>query len=205
MIRIMLVDDHLLLKEGLKRVFESEEGMEVVADASTGEEAIRFLNRYDVDLILMDISMPGMGGVRAIKRIKEMKPDVKIIVLTMHDDEICRREALRAGASAYLVKDMGVSELLMTIRRVCGIHEEKESKPEERLSFTPRERRIISLMLKGKKNKEIAEELGLKEKTVRNYVSNILQKIGAKDRTQAVIMILKEGLKLEEDKGGHSG
>jgi len=197
----MLVDDHLLLKEGLKKLFDSEEWIRVVADASTGEEAIRLIKCVDVDLVLMDISMPGLGGIRAIRKIREMKPQVKIVVLTMHEEEAYKVEALKAGASAYLVKDVGASELLRTIREVCGVYEEEKG---EEIAFTPREREVLSLMLKGKKNKEIANELGLKEKTVRNYVSNILQKVGAKDRTQAVIMVLKEGLKLEKDKGDHS-
>ncbi|MCS7234153.1 MAG: response regulator transcription factor [Synergistetes bacterium] len=199
MIKVMLVDDHLLLKEGLRKLFETEGDIEVVADASTGEEAIRLVREIDVDLILMDISMPGLGGIKAIKKIKEIKPGVKIIVLTMHDDEACKMEALRAGASEYLIKDIGACELLRAIRSVCGFYKE-----EDLPIFTPREKEVLSLIIKGKKNKEIAKELGLKEKTVRNYVSNILQKLGVKDRTQAVIMVLREGLKVGEDKGGSS-
>lgn len=199
MIKVMLVDDHLLLKEGLKKLFEMEGDIEVVADASTGEEAIKLVKEADVDLILMDISMPGLGGIRAIRKIREIKPEVKIIVLTMHDDETCKIEAFKAGASAYLIKDIGASELLRVIRDICGYPKEESS-----LVFTPREREVLSLMVKGKKNKEIAKELGLKEKTVRNYVSNILQKLGVRDRTQAVIMVLREGIKVGEDKGDYS-
>ncbi|KUK14596.1 MAG: response regulator transcription factor [Synergistetes bacterium] len=200
MIRVMLVDDHLILRDGLRRLFETEEDIEVVADASTGEEAIRLVRERDVDVVVMDISMPGLGGMRAIRKMREIKPEIKIVVLTMHDDERCRLEALHAGASAYLVKDVGANELLRTVKKLCGLSGEDRGLP----SFTRREREVLSLMVKGKKNREIAEELGLKEKTVRNYVSNILQKLGVKDRTQAVIMVLREGLSFEEDKGDHS-
>ncbi len=198
----MLVDDHLLFREGLKKLFEVEEWVEIVAEASTGEEAMRLCKNIDVDLILMDISMPGLGGIKTIREIKRMKPGVKIIALTMHDEEAYKKEAIRAGASAYVVKGVGASELIKAIKKVCG----QSGKKRRLSSLTPREREVLSLIVKGKNNKEIAHELRLKEKTVRNYVSNILQKLGVRDRTQAVILVLKEGIRFgKEDKDSDSG
>ncbi len=198
----MLVDDHLLFREGLKKLFEVEEWVEIVAEASTGEEALRLCKNIDVDLILMDISMPGLGGIKTIREIKRMKPGVKIIALTMHDEEAYKKEAIRAGASAYVVKGVGASELIKAIKKVCG----QSGKKRRLSSLTPREREVLSLIVKGKNNKEIAHELRLKEKTVRNYVSNILQKLGVRDRTQAVILVLKEGIRFgKEDKDSDSG
>ncbi len=198
----MLVDDHLLFREGLKKLFEVEEGVEIVAEASSGEEAMKLCKNIDVDLILMDISMPGLGGIKAIREIKRMRPGIKIIALTMHDEEAYREEAMRAGVSAYVVKGVGASELIKAIERVCG----QAGRKRHLSSLTPRERDVLSLIAKGKNNKEIAHELRLKEKTVRNYVSNILQKLGVRDRTQAVILVLKEGMRFgKEDKGSDSG
>ena len=118
------------------------------------------------------------------------------------DEEAYKREAMRAGVCAYVVKGVGASELIKAIEKACG----HPSRRRRLSALTPREREVLSLMAKGKNNKEIARELNLKEKTIRNYVSNILQKLGVRDRTQAVILVLKEGIKFgEEDKGSDSG
>lgn len=224
-IRIILADDHQLFREGLKRIINLENDMEIIAEFSNGEGVLINYVNLKPDVILMDINMPKMNGVDATKKIKELYPEAKIMILSIHDDEAYVFETLRLGASAYLLKDMEAETLIEAIRAVadgCGfIHPNVTSKVIDeyrRLStiianevgrsdvikyfdqvvdwrsiLTTREIEVLQNMAQGNCNRVIGEKLFISEKTVKNHVSSILQKMNVQDRTQAVIAAIKNG------------
>ena len=224
MIRLYIADDHVLFREGLVRIFDLEEGIEVVGQAADGEQAIKQVLEIEPEVVLMDINMPKVTGVEATKAIKKQRPNVKIIVLSIHDDESYIFETIRAGASGYLLKDVEGRVLIDAISHVANggsfIHprvtskvlkeftrlsEEAEnlqiySKTDEEANdsvwedlLTTREQEILTLMARGMSNRDVSEELFISEKTVKNHVSNIFQKMQVRDRTQAVIHAIKQG------------
>ncbi|OEH86718.1 DNA-binding response regulator [Desulfuribacillus stibiiarsenatis] len=224
MIRLYIADDHVLFREGLVRIFELEEKIEVVGQAADGEQAIREVMSIQPEVVLMDINMPKVTGVEATKKIKEQFPEVKIIILSIHDDESYIFETIRAGASGYLLKDVEGRVLLDAITHVANggsfIHPRVTSKVLKefaRLSeeaeynqefsrtddvlqgrdwedlLTHREQEILTLMARGMSNRDVSEALFISEKTVKNHVSNIFQKMQVRDRTQAVIQAIKQG------------
>lgn len=211
-IKLLLVDDHRLFREGLKRILELEPDMVVVGQAGDGLEALACLTQLSPDVILMDINMPGCNGVEATKRIKAKRPDLAILMLTIHDDSEYLFEVMRSGASGYLLKDVEPVRLIEAIRTVAVggsvvnpaltgrlITEfGRLSKPpaEEEQLLSSREQEVLCLMAKGQGNKEIAQNLYISEKTVKNHVSSILRKLDVSDRTQAVVQGVK--LKLVE-------
>jgi two-component system NarL family response regulator len=200
-IRIMVVDDHPIVREGFGGRIGAEADMHVVAEASSGEEAIALFRRHRPDVTLMDLRMPGMSGTDTIRAILREFPDGRFIVLTTYDGDEDIYQALRAGAQAYLLKHMLPDEILTAIRAVHSgerrIPAAVGTRLAERLSGTAlsdRELEVLQLLGKGKSNREVAAELAISEATVKGHVTNILTKLGAHDRTHAVISALKRGL-----------
>ncbi|WP_270166240.1 response regulator [Paenibacillus sp. SYP-B4298] len=227
-IKVLLADDHQLFREGLKRILNMEDDLEVIGECGNGIQVLEFCNHQKPEVVLMDINMPVENGVVATERLRDIFPDVKVIILSIHDDESYVFETLRKGASGYLLKDMEAEELINAIRSVVSGHAYIHPKVTGKLinqlrrmtyldeigavtgaaaakesgvkfiagdnnPLTRREAEVLRLMAEGKSNKLIGEFLYISEKTVKNHVSSILQKMEVDDRTQAVINSIKNG------------
>jgi DNA-binding NarL/FixJ family response regulator len=199
-IRILTVDDHPILRQGISALIEDESDMELVAEAANGREAIQQFRTHRPDVTLMDLQMPEMNGLDAMIAIRGEFPDARIIVLTTYTGDVQAMRALQAGARAYLLKNSLHKELLDTIRAVHAGRKTlspevsfqlAEHVAEEALS--PAEVRVLSLIAEGNSNKEIAASLSVTEDAVKGQVRNILAKLGANDRTQAVTIAVKRG------------
>ncbi len=211
MIRIIICDDQDIVRVGLKKILEAETDLEVVGLAEDGSEAVEMAARLNPDLVLMDLKMPVMNGIQATGQVRQKAPGTKVLVLTTYDDDEWVIDAIRNGASGYLLKDTPRLELIRAIRGtvrgenyidpgVAGKLFSAISQPvatekaPENLVFSEREREILSLLAHGLTNLEIAKKLFLSEGTVRNYTSAIFTKLGVADRTQAAILALRYGL-----------
>jgi DNA-binding NarL/FixJ family response regulator len=201
MIRILTVDDHPLLRKGIAALIAVEPGMQVVAEASNGEESIEAFRLHRPDVTLMDLQMPGLNGSEAIDRIRNEFPNARIIVLTTYGGDAQVLRALRAGAQAYLLKGQVHRELLDTIRAVHAGHKRIPAEVAESLAehatddqLTGREIDVLRLIAAGNSNKLIADRLSIGEATVKGHVTNILSKLGANDRAHAVTIGLKRGI-----------
>ncbi|MGZ4121893.1 MAG: response regulator transcription factor [Tumebacillaceae bacterium] len=220
-IRLLLADDHTLFRQGLRRIFELEEDIEIVGECSDGESTVESTLALDPQVVLMDINMPKKTGVEATRLVKERAPHIKVLILSIHDDEAYIFETIRAGANGYLLKDVESNVLVEAVRQVAAgssfIHPQVTTKlldefkrmsnqiydgdiepvSEQGLSYewqdilTQREMEILKLMAEGKSNRTIGEVLFISEKTVKNHVSSILGKLSVDDRTQAVITAAK--------------
>jgi DNA-binding NarL/FixJ family response regulator len=200
-IRILTVDDHQLLREGIAAVLESQEDMAVVAEAGNGREAIESFRRHRPDVTLMDLRMPDMSGIEAIAAIRKEFPNARIIVLTTYTGDAQAAAALKAGASGYLLKNLVRKELIETIRTV---HAGKRRVPPEIAteiaehvaddSLTVREIEVLKRVAAGQSNKLIAAELDISEGTVKTHMKSILPKLDASDRTHAVMIALRRGI-----------
>jgi len=207
-IRLLVVDDHPIVREGLRTLLSEEPGIECVAEAASGEEAIRLLPEAQPDVILMDLMMPGMDGVEAIRRIRESDPGMQIVALTSFSEEQKVRSAIEAGAVGYLLKDVLKDDLLRAIRNAAAgrpsLHPQaqrhlmqrvrriEERSPLEHL--TARERGVLERIAMGQNNKSIALALQLSQGTVKGHVSRIFDKLGVEDRTQAALLAVRLGL-----------
>jgi len=201
MIRIMVVDDHPLLRDGIAALLAGQPDLELVAQASNGREAIEQFRRHAPDVTLMDLQMPEMSGIDAIVAIREASPDARVIVLTTYSGDVQVLRALKAGARAYLLKNLLHKELLTTIRSVhAGQKTMSPSVAAELADFsgdealTPREIEVLRLIASGLANKEIAAQLSITEETVKSRVKNILMKLRANDRTHAAMIGLRRGI-----------
>lgn len=226
-IKLVLADDHQLFREGVKRILNMESDLEVVGECGDGIQVLELCNTLHPDIVLMDINMPIENGVVATEKLKDIFPDIKVIILSIHDDESYVFETLRKGASGYLLKDMEAESLINAIRSVVSGHAYIHPKVTGKLinqlrrmtyldeqgvaasgvakeadvkyvhmdnsPLTRREAEVLRLMAEGKSNKMIGEFLYISEKTVKNHVSSILQKMEVDDRTQAVIVAIKNG------------
>ena len=201
MIRVLSVDDHPLLREGIARLIGKQSDMELIGEAANGREALEQFRNYHPDITLMDLQMPEMSGIDAISAIRGEFPDARIIVLSTYAGDFQVSRALKAGARGYLLKGMLRQELLETIRAVHA--GQKRLSPEVAAEFaehmtddvlTAREIDVLRLVAKGNANKEIAGKLSLTEETVKGHVKNILAKLGVHDRTHAVTIGLKRGI-----------
>jgi two-component system, NarL family, response regulator DegU len=227
-VRIVIADDHQLLREGVKRIINMEKDLEVIGECGDGIQVVELCNTLHPDVVLMDINMPVENGVVATERLKSIFPEIKVIILSIHDDESYVFETLRKGASGYLLKDMEAESLINAIRSVVAGHAyihpkvtgklinqlrrmtyldekgvlDRENETRETGAkfvhsvnnpLTRREAEVLRLMAEGKSNKSIGEYLFISEKTVKNHVSSILQKMEVDDRTQAVIIAIKNG------------
>lgn len=216
-LRLLLVDDQQLMRQGLRTLLEMEDGITVVAEAADGAAAVQAFEELSPDVVLMDVRMPVMDGVEATRRIRGKSPGAKILILTTFDEDELVFEAIRAGALGYMLKDVSGAELASAIRSVAGGGAalqpsvarkvmdafarlaQPTSAPSRHLvePLSGREQAVLRLLARGLSNKEIADRLFLAEGTVKNHVSAILQKIDARDRTQAALKARELGL-LEE-------
>lgn len=200
-IRVLAVDDHPLLREGIAALVTNQKDMKLVAEASSGKEAIEHFRSHQPDVTLMDLQMPEMGGIDAIIAIRSEFPGARIIVLTTYAGDALAQRALKAGAKAYLLKNHVRKDLLDTIRAVHAglkqIHPVVAAEIATHAAddaLTAREIQVLSLIAAGKANKLIADELLISEETVKGHVKNILSKLDASDRTHAVTLGLKRGI-----------
>ncbi|KAA3638683.1 MAG: DNA-binding response regulator [Armatimonadetes bacterium] len=210
MIKIVICDDQEVVREGLRSILDIVPDFEVVGVAADGAEAVGRVEAGGVDLVLMDLRMPVMNGVQAIRKIMHIAPDTRILVLTTYADETWVLDAIRAGASGYLLKDAPRQRLVDAIRGTIdgethldpsiagGLLVRLASQPDDvsilDADLSDREKEVLSLLGKGMTNAEIADRLFLSEGTVRNYVSSVLAKLGVHDRTQAAVLAVKHGL-----------
>ncbi|WP_257463241.1 response regulator [Archangium lipolyticum] len=200
-IRILIVDDHPLLREGLAAMIAGQPDMALVAEAENGEQALQAFRAHQPDITLMDVRMPTMGGIDAITAIRAEFPTARIIVLTTYDGDAQALRAIKAGASGYLLKSMLRKELVETIRSVHAgrrrIAADIASEMAEHVAddeLTARERDVLLHVAAGNANKEVAARMGISEETVKTHMKNVLTKLGAKDRTHAVVVALKRGI-----------
>jgi len=204
--KIIIVDDEQLIKEGLKIILNLQEDIEVIADFGNGQEAVDYCLKNTPDVVLMDIRMPIMDGVLAAKSIKENQPNIKILMLTTFNDDTYIKQAMMYGADGYMLKNQGADKIVDAIRSVyqghivfdhqvrASLFLEKDLIPKHQycdFDITEREADILSLIGRGLSNKEIAESLFLSLGTVRNYVTNLLDKLDLRDRTQLAIFYVK--------------
>jgi two-component system, NarL family, response regulator LiaR len=207
-ISVLLVDDHAVVREGLRSFLELQDGIEVIAEAADGEAAVRAAEAWKPDVVLMDLVMPRLDGVGAMRELRRRLPSARVIVLTSFPDDDRLLPAIRAGAAGYLLKNADPQEVVRAVRAahagealldpgvaarlVEAIAQEPGSEPAERL--TPREREVLALIARGMPNKLIARELEISEKTVKTHVGHVLAKLGVTDRTQAALQAVREGL-----------
>jgi DNA-binding NarL/FixJ family response regulator len=207
-IRILIVDDHAVVREGLRTFLSLQDGLEVVGEAGDGEAAVRVAEQLRPDVVLMDLVMPRQDGVAAMRELRRRLPGTRVIVLTSFTEDQRLLPAIQAGAAGYLLKSVQPSELARAVRAahagealldpsvaarlVEAIAQPAGEPPPERL--TPREREVLGLIGKGLSNKRIALELGLSEKTIKTHVSHLLAKLGVQDRTQAAVHALRAGM-----------
>ncbi|SNS86143.1 two component transcriptional regulator, LuxR family [Anaerovirgula multivorans] len=209
-IRILVVDDHSLVRQGLKQILELEKDIEVIGQAGDGEEAISKVQALKPDIVLLDINMPKLNGIHTLRRLKDMDSTIRVIMLTFHEDKEYLFETINLGANGYVLKDAESDSLIKAIRDVFNgnsyIHpsiatdlvkefNNRGIKDDEDMRLTKREYEVLTLIAEGLNNKEIACSLYISEKTVKNHVSNIFKKINVNDRTQAAIYAYKHNIK----------
>ena len=208
MTTVLIADDHQLLRQALRRAME-DAGLIVLGEAGDGEEAVQLVDELRPELVIMDVTMPVLGGIEATRRLHAAHPDLPIVVLTMHDEEALREEALRAGASAFLTKDSSMQEVVATaIATAAGealsaelagsILTELTSPPPPTVTepspLTRREEEILQLIADGYSTSEVASRLFISGKTVKNHLASVYDKLDARDRTQAVLSAVRIGI-----------
>ncbi len=209
---ILLVDDHEVVRLGLKALLEHNDQFQVVAEAGTAKQAVEMVGRFHPDVVLMDIRLPGTSGIDACKEITERWPDVRVVILTSYAEDEMLFSAIKAGASGYVLKQIGAEGLITAIEAACRgealldpaltqrVFQEvrRAVKEEESVAFSSlsqQEKHVLALVSEGKTNREIAEALFLGEGTVRNYVSSILAKLGVSNRAEAAAYAVEHNLK----------
>ncbi|MEW6277062.1 MAG: response regulator transcription factor [Candidatus Eremiobacterota bacterium] len=208
--RVLLVDDHRMVREGIRAVLAGEPDIEVVAEAASGEEALEKVAAVQPDVVVLDLQMPGMGGLAALRRLKESCPSMAVVVLTVDETELVLVEAIRAGAAGYILKDASSELLVQSIRlnnqggalipaeilrkalRGVSVRPPREAQNLDEL--TPRELEVLRLLARGLDNQDIAERLNLSRVTAKKHVHHILSKLQVSDRTQAALMAVRMGL-----------
>jgi len=213
-IRVMIVDDHALFRRGLQMVLEAEEGIEVVGEAGDGQEAIQKAEEAMPDVVLMDVRMPKRSGIEATTALKEVLPNVKILMLTISDEEADLYEAIKAGASGYLLKEISIEEVANAVRAVEAgqslispsmasklltefatmVKKTDDRQPLPAPRLTDRELQVLKLVAQGFNNRDIAKDLFISENTVKNHVRNILEKLHLHSRMEAVVYAVREKL-----------
>jgi NarL family two-component system response regulator LiaR len=205
-IRVLLVDDHPVVRQGLRALLSTQDGIEVVGEAGDGGAGVDAAGRLSPDVVLMDVVMPKMDGVEALRRICERHAQIRVVMLTSYADERRAMEAVDAGASGFLLKDASPRDVAAAIRAAhrgeavlhpavaAKLLAERRRPPAAHADLTPRELEVLRLIARGLQNKQIAAELRLSEKTVKTHVSAILRKLGVADRTQAAMYAVRERL-----------
>jgi DNA-binding NarL/FixJ family response regulator len=198
---VLVVDDHALLRTGVANIISQEPDLYVIAEAANGREAIDAYERYRPDVALLDLRMPVMEGVEAVRQIRERDPNARVIVLTTYDTDEDITRALKAGAKAYVLKDISADALIACIHDVLAgktyLAPAAAAKLAERVTqvqLTPRELATLRLMADGKSNKEIASALGISERTVKTHLGHLFEKLGVTSRTEAVKVATRRGL-----------
>lgn len=214
-IRLVLADDHAVVRSGTRELLEQEPDLKIVGEASNGEEAVRLAQELHPDVLVMDVRMPKMSGVEATRRIKSERPDIRVLVLTAHDDDEYVFALLQAGANGYLLKTAEIDELVRAIRTVASgqsalapevtgkvvaqfasgksMPEAMTNTQEDYNGLTERELGILELVSKGLSNKQIGSELYISDRTVQAHLSNIFSKLGVNSRTEAVMFAVRKG------------
>ena len=209
MIRVLIADDHMVVREGLRTILEAAPDLELVGEAADGAEAVQLVGGLSPDVVLMDLRMPGVDGIEAIRQIKELYPAVEIVILTTYDDDRHIVRGLRAGARGYLLKDTGRNVLFDTIRaaargesllpsavveKMVAHLAEPDSEPAATGNLSGREQEVLALLAQGATNKGIAVKLHITERTVKAHVTGIFNKLGVNSRAEAVAVALRGGL-----------
>ncbi len=209
--RILICDDHAVVRAGLRLILEQEAGFEIVGEATNGEELIAEASRLLPDVVVTDLSMPGLGGLEALPHVRQAAPEAKILVLTIHEDEAYFFRALEAGAAGYVLKGASAEEFLAALRLVArgGVpvpptlgqrlladysDRTKDSLTPNHAQLSPREREVLSLVADGRMNKEIAEQLSISVRTVERYRATIMNKLGLHNRAELVAYAVRRGL-----------
>lgn len=208
-IRVLIADDHMMVREGLKQIIELEEDIEVIAQASDGEDAYNLIKEVNPDVVLLDINMPIFNGLEVLTKLKEDEFECNILMLTIHNEVEYLYKAVELGVNGYILKDSEADALIKAIRliykgetyiqpnmasllfKMINGELEKKSKHE---TLSAREVEVLGLLAKGLLNKQIAEKLGISEKTIKNHISRIYKKIGVADRTQAAVYAIKNNI-----------
>jgi DNA-binding NarL/FixJ family response regulator len=208
---VLLADDHQLLRQALRRALE-DAGAHVVAEASDGDEAARFAGEHQLDVVVMDVTMPVLDGIEATRRIHARQPNLPIVMLTMHSEQALRKDAIDAGASAFLTKESSLQEVVDTVVKTAGgdiafstgiaeailaeLGHNTRAERTDRVDspLTPREEEILQLIADGCSTSEVAEHLYISAKTVKNHLASIYAKLDARDRTQAVLSAVRIGI-----------
>jgi DNA-binding NarL/FixJ family response regulator len=216
-IKIMLAEDHVLVREGTREMLDQEEDIQVVAEAGDGEEAVRLAKELDLDIVIMDIALPKLNGIEATRQIKEFSPGIAVLVLTAYDDDEYVFALLEAGAAGYLLKDVSSNELVAAIRAVQAgesmLHPAIARKVVDRFSrhgaaeveeeplgeLTERETEVLQLAGRGITNREIADRLSISHRTVQAHLGHIFNKLGVGSRTEAVVYALRKSLLTFDD------
>jgi two-component system response regulator NreC len=211
-IRVLIADDHAIVREGVRMILAREDDIEVVGEAGDGEQAMQLVAERQPDVVIMDISMPGMGGIEATRRIRAQHPQVQVLVLTMHEDETYVFQLLRAGAAGYVLKRAAAQDLVQAVRaaargeaflypsvarKVVADYLTRVERGEDRERYdglTAREKEILTLIAQGLSNQQIAERLFISIKTVQTHRAHILEKLGLHDRTELVRYAIRKGL-----------
>lgn len=217
-IRVLIADDHALLREGLRSVLELEEDIEIVGEAVDGADVVRKCHELQPDIVLMDVNMPEGGGVEATRRIRRELPHIDVVILTIHDDQSYVADLINAGAKGYILKDVDPGQVAQALRRVRAgepflqadlmaklfqslqqgavrQHPSHVAQVDQSAAqLSNRELQVLELIVDGKTNREIADILVISEKTVKNHVTNILKKLNLSDRTQAAVYALRHNL-----------
>lgn len=211
-VRLLIVDDHALIREGLAKILSTEPRVTVVGEAASGDEALALVRSREVDVVLLDVNMPGKNGIQTCREIKAEKPEIGVIALTIHDQEEYLFEMIRAGVAGYVLKDISPQLLIDTILRVAAGESfippslvskvfkefnrlyQSPPKRHHQNELTERELEVLQLVALGESNRAIAGRLFISEKTVKNHLTNIFQKIGVSDRTQAALYAVKNRL-----------
>jgi len=210
-IRVLIADDHLIIREGMRLILETEKGFELVGEACNGEEAIRLANELHPDVVLMDLRMPGMGGLQAMEYLRKDQPDLPVVILTTYNEDELMKQGLRAGARGYLLKDTDRQSLFNALQ--AAVRGETLLKPEilnrllaepERgsqhisprhgLQLTDRESVILAAVAQGDRTKEIALHFGITERTVKAHLASIYNKLGVDSRAAAIAVAAQQGL-----------
>lgn len=202
--RLVIADDHGIVREGLRWMLAESEGLEIVGEAGSGEELLSLLADVGADVVLVDVRMPGIGGLEALMRMRVRFPEVRAIVLSMHDQPAYVRRAVAAGAAGYVLKNAGRDVLLTALRTVAegGTYFQGEAvaplamarEPTAQARLSPREAEVLQLVADGFENKQIARELALSEATIKGYLKNIFDRLAVSGRAEAVATALRLGL-----------
>jgi len=210
-IRILIADDHDIIRQGLKRIISFEEDMDIVAEAENGEEVLKLLDQHELDVVLLDCNMPIMNGIQVLGSIKEQGDKIKVIMLTIENDRKTIHTAINIGADGYMLKDSAGTEIVNAIRIVqkgekyidkslvsilfSDIKIKDKKAPSVLDKLSRREIEVLAEISKGHSNKEIGEQLYLSEKTIKNYATNLFRKINVEDRVQATILAIENNIK----------